>query len=462
MEEIMKKVAVLFLALFLTAGMVFAGGGRASGGSSSAAGKIKMTIVGLGATDTERETWNANAPLNIQKGKEEGYAVYLDGYGTDEFNKIKVRKEAEEKYTEAAWEWVNWGWAEPLDAKLRSMIAAGSPPTNVFGETFIPAYATNGMLQEIPADVLVDLDESFFIRDANGKVVALIYKASPFMLWYNKDLFRKAGLDPEKPPKTWDEWKAMSKQITDAGKGEFWGGGIPSWPNMGGSLRATPFFRQNSTDFGIDGKPQLNTPKFQETLQFIRDMNAFIPAGMANGSSEAPLWNAFEKDKILAFAINAAWEEGSMINNHIDYGVAPLPIPAGGKPGNCFVSANAFGVPVGIPKEQADVFWRFIKEVFLKPDNISLFTAYNRMAVPVKAVMDNPDNLTKMPAMEGFKAAMYELSASKVSGVANFPKNNAEVWDILNTQVLTRTTMSNDPISRICSDALLRIEAATR
>jgi ABC-type glycerol-3-phosphate transport system substrate-binding protein len=191
-------------------------------------------------------------------------------------------------------------------------------------------------------------------------------------------------------------------------------------------------------------------------------MNAFFPPGLGNGASEDPLWNAFEKDKTLAFVINGTGSEGGAVANKIDYGVCALPIPAAGGPGNCFVSANAIGVPVGVPKEQTDLFWRFFKEVCLSPEHISFFVDYSRMVVPVESVMADPSHLTKMAEMKSVDIANYELSASSFGGVSNFPKNNAEVWDILNTQVLTRTTMSNDPIARICSDALTRIEITTR
>jgi multiple sugar transport system substrate-binding protein len=456
----MKRTAVLFFTLILAAGMLYAGGGQEQAGGGTK--QITMTVMGIGATDTQRAQWHEAAPRNIENGKEKGIPVYNDGYGAEDRFKIWNREEAEARWSDVKWDWVDWGWAESLDAKIRSMMAAGTPPTNVFGETFIPAYATAGMLQEIPAYVLEGLNKNFIINDANGKPVAIIYKASPIILFYNKELFRKAGLDPEKPPKTWDEWKAMSKQITDAGKGQFWGGGIPTFPNMGGSLRSTPFFRQMGTDFGIDGKPQLNDPKFQQTLQFIREMNAFIPPGMGNNADEGPMWNAFEKDQNLAFTVNGTWGEGGAVDNKIDYGVCPLPIPAGGKAGNSFISGNALGVPVGVPKEQADLFWRFFKDICLSPKNIALFVEYNRMVVPVESVMADPSHATKMLNMEAYKVGQYELSASSFAGVANFPKNNAEIWEIINNQVLARTTMANDPIARICSDAQTRIDVLTR
>ena len=43
------------------------------------------------------------------------------------------------------------------------------------------------------------------------------------MIFYNKDLFVKAGLDPDNPPETYAELRQYAHRITEAGKGEFYG-----------------------------------------------------------------------------------------------------------------------------------------------------------------------------------------------------------------------------------------------
>ena len=78
--------------------------------------------------------------------------------------------------------------------------------------------------------MLEGIDPSFVAYGTDGKAYAVAYKTSIFMLFYNKDLLSKAGLDPEKAPATWSEWQQMSDQITAAGAGEYWGGGIPPSP----------------------------------------------------------------------------------------------------------------------------------------------------------------------------------------------------------------------------------------
>ncbi|HEX7550514.1 MAG TPA: extracellular solute-binding protein, partial [Candidatus Methylomirabilis sp.] len=50
----------------------------------------------------------------------------------------------------------------------------------------------------------------------DGKLVSMPFNSSTPITWYNKDAFKKAGLDPEKPPKTWEETREAAKKIKAA------------------------------------------------------------------------------------------------------------------------------------------------------------------------------------------------------------------------------------------------------
>ena len=43
------------------------------------------------------------------------------------------------------------------------------------------------------------------------------FNSSSTVMWYNKDAFKKAGLDPDKPPKTWPELFEAAKKLKAAG-----------------------------------------------------------------------------------------------------------------------------------------------------------------------------------------------------------------------------------------------------
>src|SRR6201984_2109886 len=56
-----------------------------------------------------------------------------------------------------------------------------------------------------------------YYADASGNMRAFSFNAPTPILYYNKTLFRGAGLDPEKPPKTWAEVGAAGKRLRAAG-----------------------------------------------------------------------------------------------------------------------------------------------------------------------------------------------------------------------------------------------------
>jgi len=60
-----------------------------------------------------------------------------------------------------------------------------------------------------------------------GKTWGIPFQRSTIVMYYNKDAFRAAGLDPEQPPATWDEMVAMGKKLTTP-DGSQWGAMIPS------------------------------------------------------------------------------------------------------------------------------------------------------------------------------------------------------------------------------------------
>ncbi len=65
-----------------------------------------------------------------------------------------------------------------------------------------------------PSSVM-DVITSYYTTD--GKQYAMPFNVSTPMLYYNKDVFEAAGLDPEKPPKTYDEVLEYAKQIVESG-----------------------------------------------------------------------------------------------------------------------------------------------------------------------------------------------------------------------------------------------------
>lgn len=402
--------------------------------------KIKLVAPKLGYNDTQIATAKKNA---ADQNKD---LLHEDKYY------ISVRESIERDYPNYDVDYADWGWAEQLDQKQRTLLTSGDAPSLVAGETFMPTYANEGILSPLPQDIVDSVNPSFLIYDKDNKPVAVAYKASIFMLFYNKDLLQKAGLDPETPPKTWAEWQKASEAVTKAGSGQFYGGGVPSFPHIGGALRATPFFRQLATDFAKDGKPNLMDENVKTALEFIRTMNANFPQGLGNNTNEEPMWNAFEKDQNIAFVVNGSWEAFNATRHDVNWGVAPLPLPEGGEVGNCMVGAVYLAVPKAAKNQ--DACFNLIRKA-LDPDNL-IHYIHETTPPALKSIIEDP---AVYEGNETLSVAMKALQDATYTGLVSFPKNDSQIWEIINQQVLSRVTMTNDPIDTICAEAQAKIEA---
>lgn len=102
--------------------------------------------------------------------------------------------------------------------------AGGNPPdVSMANQNFTAAFV--GAKVAAPIEALVGADLTNDIVDGSksgvtydGKVMAMPWAPHPNALFWNKTLFKQAGLDPEKPPATWDEMIADAKKIAALGK----------------------------------------------------------------------------------------------------------------------------------------------------------------------------------------------------------------------------------------------------
>lgn len=141
-----------------------------------------------------------------------------------------------------------------LDLKQQVLIrcTAGDAPDIVHGETAaLSTYINSGFLA--PLDNLLSED---YIKDiypavresvsSEGKMYAVPWNCSPYVLVYNKELFRKAGLDPNEPPGTYKELMEYAERISqlkDENGNAIYGIGLTtaSVPISGNAILSTMF-----------------------------------------------------------------------------------------------------------------------------------------------------------------------------------------------------------------------------
>ncbi|NVK17751.1 MAG: ABC transporter substrate-binding protein [Methylocystaceae bacterium] len=123
------------------------------------------------------------------------------------------------------------------DARIKALAALQSgQPAQLSVMFSIDVHELMGLDAIIPFDDVVSTEEdkkwlnSFYPAlmengKVGGKTYGVPFQRSTIVMYYNKDLFKKAGLDPEKAPQTWDELVSMGKKLTKDGQ---WGAMIPS------------------------------------------------------------------------------------------------------------------------------------------------------------------------------------------------------------------------------------------
>ncbi|MET8810929.1 extracellular solute-binding protein [Streptomyces sp. NPDC004549] len=110
------------------------------------------------------------------------------------------------------------------------------------------------------------------IYTVDGKVYGIPRTGYSMGLLYNRALFKKAGLDPDKPPATWDEVRAAAKKIAALGNGTV-GYADYSAQNQGGWHFTAELYSQGGDVVSADGKKAtVDTPQGRAVLQNLHDM----------------------------------------------------------------------------------------------------------------------------------------------------------------------------------------------
>lgn len=173
-------------------------------------------------------------------------------------------------------------------------------------------------------------------------------KQNGLMFW-NRELYRRAGLDPDLPPATWSEFRANAQKITAAGQGAYFGLTLGLNPGdemhriMTGLLSVSSHVGPDGFDYKT-GRYNLTDQGWIDSYEFLRTLknDGVILPGYAS------------MDKTLArtmFAQNRAahyfdgdwmisvWRE--MGYPDIDYNVAPPPVPDEGRRGYWYLGIDA-------------------------------------------------------------------------------------------------------------------------
>ncbi|HEX2036965.1 MAG TPA: extracellular solute-binding protein [Chloroflexota bacterium] len=258
-------------------------------------------------------------------------------------------------------------------APIIAAAAAGTPPTVVDFDRFqVAAMAVKRLW--VALDEFIKRDKYDMNRFAplvvpeakglDGKWYAMIRSADDRLLYWNKELFQDVGLDPEKPPTTWDELRQFAIRLTRRGAGGFDRLGFHT---EYGQSHYHIFAWQNGGSFQTqDGKrATLPEGKNQEALQWMTDLMKDL-GGWGPLDEFRKTWGSNAQDAFLVNQVAMVYQtNGSTPGNiarfrpDMQFGVAAPPVKRSGDKPLTWSGGHSYCISNGA--KDADIGWELCK-----------------------------------------------------------------------------------------------------
>lgn len=308
-------IAVGFLGLF-AASAVFASGqseGSASAAQPAGAASGSPSVSFWWYNMTNKEVYEA---LAAKFQKQTGIPVELQGYA---------------------------GWGQ-MHEKEMLVVASGNPPDVAIEKPMnMPDLASRGALMVLDpflekaglkSDTWFNVQISYDAK-WNGKTYTMPFWMASQAFFINTDLFKKAGLDPNNPPKTWNQVIEDAKKMTDSNAGVF-GFMIP------GANDPNPFLMlavQNGAEIVSPTRtPQVkvDSPEAIEALQLEYDL--FFKYDISPPPSSAVLQLAYNDKAAMFVSHNNTVADLAKFAPNVNYMTVPMPA---GKVNNKVIEMSA-------------------------------------------------------------------------------------------------------------------------
>ena len=223
---------------------------------------------------------------------------------------------------------------ENINNVIKTQVQAGQAPDILSIDAF-SAYAQDGMLysadQILSPATIADFQPSFVANATmNGKQYGFPLIASARALMINNAIFRQAGLDPNNPPKTWDDMKADAKKIVDLNKG-YYGYGMPLGSEEAQAELAM-WILGNSGSYGDNTKLTIDTPANVEAVTYMKSMiDAKLTQPDAGSTQRTPMINNLFMQGKIGMAVGLPPFIGMFKADapNLDYSLAPMPTKTG-------------------------------------------------------------------------------------------------------------------------------------
>ncbi len=165
-----------------------------------------------------------------------------------------------------------------------------------------------------------------YYSTSKGEMLSFPFNSSSAVMWYNRDAFKKAGLDPMAPPKTWPEVFAAAKKLKAAGYATCgFSNAWVTWVNveqLGAWHNVALSTKANGLD-GFDAVLNFNGPLHVRHLQNLVDLQkdkTYDYSGRTNTGE-----GRFTSGECPIFLTSSAFFGNVRANAKFDFAAAPMP-----------------------------------------------------------------------------------------------------------------------------------------
>jgi multiple sugar transport system substrate-binding protein len=396
MEKHMRAKVVTASLITLALGFTAAGCGGDSGGSgdTSSTGPIKV--------------WFSNNPEELAWGKQ-----MVEAWNADNPDQKVTAQEIPAGKTS--------------EEVIGAAITAGNAPCLVFNTSpaAVPQFQKQGGLVALDSfDGATDYieqrsgDVADQYKSPDGKFYQIPWKSNPVMIFYNKDIMKKAGIDPENPPlSTHEEFLATSRKIVKSGAAE-----AAIWP------APTSEFFQSWFDF---------SPMYAAETggqQIIEDGKATFDS--EEGKAVADLWATMYSEGLSpkeaasadpfaegqsAMATVGPWAI-AVYGESVNWGVAPVPTSAGTSPEETYTFSDAKNIGLYSACDAQQTAMDVLEFATSEEQDGKLLELTGQMPLRQDLPGTYPDYFKKNP-----EYALFADQAARTVEVPNVA-NSIEIW----------------------------------
>ena len=277
---------------------------------------------------------------------------------------------------------------------------------------------------------------------SDGNYYQIPWKSNPVMIFYNKKLFKKAGISTTNPPlSTYSQFLATSRKLVKSGvsqaaiwpspTSEFFQPWFDFYPLYAAATHGTPLLE--------NGKATFDDAAGKGVANFWASMykEGLAPKEAYNGDSFA--------DQKAAMAIVGPW--AIAVYKSIDWGVVPVPTPDGMSASQTHTFSDAKNVAIYSACKNQGTAWDLLKFSTSKAQDGKLLDMTGQMPLRQNLEATYPSYFQKNPE--------YKLFASEAARTTEVPNvsNSIAIWQNFRDQYSSAVIFGKTPVDTALSNA---------